>query len=170
MLERDWITLFIKQVFPRLTSPVKPGRHTFFSSTSSALSLPAGGVWVMGCTMQVGLGCGQTKRQVISNRLETSNGPLDYHMWHEHDDTFLIVCYSTVATVGSCLRDICSWTERGATASRPESSEARGGLAFSSPTRGSSLAGSACWLLPGWLFSSVEGLEGTATLAPPTAP
>lgn len=103
----------------------------------------------MGCTMQVGLGYGQMKRKVISNRPETSYGPLDYHMRHEHDDAFLIVRYITVTTVGSCLRDTCSGTERGATASRPESSGDRGGLAFSSPTRGSSLAGSACWLLPG---------------------
>ncbi len=81
----------------------------------------------------------------------------------------------TVVTVGSVLV-MATWSEtvRGATVSRPPSStldEALGALGFSSPTLGgSSLAGRLCWLLPGWLFSMHAGLEGTATLAPPTAP
>lgn len=63
MLDRDWMTLFMKQVFPRLTSPVNPGRHTFFSSSSSWRSLLAEEACVMGCTMQVGLGCEGSRKE-----------------------------------------------------------------------------------------------------------
>lgn len=87
-----------------------------------------------------------------------------------YSEIFYIV-HLTVVMFGSCLTETCSETERGTTTSKAASSEAReAGLGFSSPTRGSSLAGSACWLLPGWLLSMEAGPEGTATLAPPTAP
>lgn len=81
----------------------------------------------------------------------------------------------TVVTVGSVFEmATCSETLRGATVSTLPSStlgEVLGGFGFSSPTLGGScLAGRLCWLLPGWLFSMHAGLEGTATLAPPTAP
>lgn len=54
------MTLFMKQVLPKFTSPVKPGKHTFFfsssSSSSSTLSVLTG-LCVIGGTMHVGLGC-----------------------------------------------------------------------------------------------------------------
>lgn len=81
----------------------------------------------------------------------------------------------TMVNVGSALvRATCSETVEGAPGSRLPSSaraEALHTLAFSSCTRGGSCwAGRLCLLLSGWAFSMQAGLEGTATLAPPTAP
>lgn len=68
----------------------------------------------------------------------------------------------------------CSEPVEGAPLSRLPSStlaEALDTLGFSSWTRGGSCwAGRLCLLLSGWALSMQAGLEGTATLAPPTAP
>lgn len=67
----------------------------------------------------------------------------------------------------------CSETVQGVGSRLPSSTlgELLETLGLSSLTLGGScLAGRLCLLLSGWAFSMQVGVEGTATLAPPTAP